>query len=173
MKGIKCYAALGAVLAAAVISGFAPAAQAAPTASAGPAAHARMAPAFSGREVYRIDHLMPGPRHARVRASGAFSAKGVFIRRDAELRFRKGKIIVIRQLSHTTYIGPNLATCRFRILQSGTFRVTRATGRFRGLHESGTFSTTLRARLKRTGPDRCGHRIVHLQAIIVETGTLS
>jgi hypothetical protein len=164
MRGMKCYAALAMVLAAAVVGELAPSALAAPVAHA--------APAFSGREVYRSDHVKPGPYHARVRASGAFSAKGVFIRKDAELRFPKGKIIVIRHLLKTTYIGPDLATCRFEILQSGTFRVTRATGRFRGLREDGTFSTTLRARLVRTGPDRCGSKIVALQAITYERGTL-
>lgn len=166
MRGMKYCAALAVVLVAAVVAGLAPAALAAP------AVQAREAPAFSGREVYRIDHTVPGPYHATVRARGAFAANGVFIRRDAELRFPHGRIVVIRHLLRTSYIGPNLATCRFKILQSGTFHVARATGRFRGLREDGTFSTTLRARLKRTGPDRCGRKVVALQAITYERGNL-
>ncbi len=172
MRGTRKGAALAGVLAAAVAGALGPVAVAAPAAQAARIAHTAR-PAFSGREVYRIDHVKPGPRHARVKASGAFSARGVFIRKDAELKFHGGVIVVIRRLLKTSYIGPNLATCRFKILQSGTFRVTRATGRFRGLHEDGTFSTTVRARLNRTGPDRCGSKVVAFQAITYETGTLS
>jgi hypothetical protein len=174
MRGTRRSAALAAVMAAAVIGAAAPAAQAALAGTGALARQARPAtsPAFAGREVFKIYGVRPGPRRPVVTASGAFSAKGAFNRKRATIDFPKGRIIVFRHVLHTSYFGPDLATCRFKIVQSGTFHVARATGRYRGVSETGTFRSTVRARLHRTGPDRCGSHLVAYQAVTYETGTV-
>ncbi|HUZ54460.1 MAG TPA: hypothetical protein VMU94_18290 [Streptosporangiaceae bacterium] len=155
-------AAIAAVLAVTMASGLAQTA----------ASAAERSPAFSGREVFKIVGRMPGPRHASVSAWGAFKATGVFIRKDATLAFRRGRIIVRRHVAQTVYYGPDLSTCRFKIVQKGTFVVTKATGRYRGLHESGQFSTTVSGRLVRRGPGRCGSKITAKRTVTYETGTV-
>jgi len=154
-------AVLAAVLAVTIVSGLAQTAVSA----------AERGPAFSGREVFKIVGRMPGPRHAAVTASGAFRASGVFIRKDATLAFPRGRIVVRRHVESTAYFGPDLSTCRFKIVQKGTFVVTKATGRFRGLHESGLFSTTVSGQLVRRGPGRCGAKITARRTVSYETGT--
>ncbi len=154
-------AAIAAVLAVTMASGLAQTA----------ASAAERGPAFSGREVFKIVGRMPGPRHASASAWGAFKASGVYIRKDATLAFRRGRIIVRRDVEQTAYYGPNLSTCRFKIVQKGTFAVTKATGRYRGLHESGQFATTLTGRLVRSGPGRCGSKITAKRTVTLETGT--
>jgi hypothetical protein len=135
------------------------------------ASAAERGPAFSGREVFKIVGRMPGPRHAAASASGAFRATGVFIRKDATLAFGRGRIVVRRHVGQTAYYGPNLSTCRFKIVQKGSFAVTKATGRFRGLRESGVFTTTVSGRLVRRGPGRCGSKITAKRTVTYETGT--
>lgn len=152
-------AAVAAVLAATLAGGLVP-----------PASAAVRAPAFSGREVFKIVARLHGPRHPAVTAWGAFSAKGFLVRRHATLVFPKGKIVVRRHVVHTAYYGPDLGTCRFKIVQTGSFRVARATGRYRGLSESGSFTSTLHGRLKRTGPGRCSKTIVARRTVTYETG---
>ncbi len=75
-----------------------------------------------------------------------------------------------RHVIRTAYYGPDLKTCRFKIVQKGTFAVTRATGRYRGLRDSGNFRTTLRGRLNQTGPNRCGSKIVARPTVTYEIG---
>ncbi len=160
-------AAMTAILGATMAGGLVPA-----TASAavrGPAL-AVGSPDFAGREVFKIVARLSGPRHPTAYAWGAFTAKGRFIRKPATLVFPKGKIVVHRHVRRTVYHGPDLKTCRFKIVQTGTFAVTRATGRYRGLRDSGSFSTTLRGRLKQTGPDRCGSKIVARRTVTYEIG---
>jgi len=135
------------------------------------ASAAERSPAFSGREVFKIVGRMPGPRHAAASAWGAFKATGVFIRKDATLAFGRGRIVVRRDVERTAYYGPNLSTCRFKIVQKGSFAVTKATGRFRGLRESGVFTTTVFGRLVRRGPGRCGSKITAKRTVTYETGT--
>ena len=135
------------------------------------ASAAARGPAFSGREVFKIVGRMPGPRHASASASGAFRATGVFIRKDATLAFGRGRISVRRHVGQTAYYGPDLSTCRFKIVQTGTFVVTKATGRFRGLRESGVFATTVSGQLARRGPGRCGAKITARRTVTYETGT--
>ncbi|MGI9004802.1 MAG: hypothetical protein ACR2FU_01125 [Streptosporangiaceae bacterium] len=130
---------------------------------------AERGPAYAGRLEFRIIGRMPGPRHAAVTASGAFKAKGYFVRKDATLVFPHGRITVRRHIQSTSTPPPNLRTCTFTIRQSGTFGVIRATGRYRGLHDNGTFRTTLRGRLRKTGPDRCG-KLVARRTVTYETG---
>ena len=154
-------AAITAVLAAAMVSGLTLTAANASVRS----------PAFSGREVFKIVGRMPGPRHAAASAWGAFTDSGVFIRKDATLAFRRGRIVVRRHVRHTAYYGPDLSTCRFKIVQTGSFVVTKATGRYRGLHDSGSFATTVSARLSRTGPGRCGSKIIAKRTVTREVGT--
>jgi hypothetical protein len=84
---------------------------------------------------------MPGPRHATVQAWGAFKATGHFIRQTATITFPKGRIMVRRHVQKITYSGPNLQTCRFTIVERGTFSVKKATGKYRGLHETGHFTS--------------------------------
>jgi hypothetical protein len=154
-------AAIAAVLAVTMASGLAQTA----------ASAAERSQAFSGREVFKIVGRMPGPRHASASAWGAFTATGVFIRKDATLVFGRGRIVVRRHVEQTAYYGPHLSTCRFKIVQKGSFTVTRATGRFRGLHESGVFTTTVSGRLVRRGPGRCGAKIMAKRTVTYETGT--
>ena len=125
-------------------------------AAGGAAYAAENGPAYAGRLVFRIVARMPGPRHAAVTASGAFKARGYFVRKDATLVFPHGRVTVRRHILSTTYTPPNLSTCTFTIRQNGTFAVIRATGRYRGLHDTGTFRTTLRGQApqERTGPVR-------------------
>ncbi len=141
------------------------------TAARAEAAPARLAgPAYSGREVFKIVARMPGPRHATARARGAFTATGHFVRKDAALVFPKGRIVVRRHVKKVTYSGPNLRTCRFTIVQRGTFVVRKATGKYRGLHESGHFTSRLYGRLKKTGPNQCGSKIVAKRTVTYEIG---
>ncbi len=149
-------------------------ASAAPARPAGPAHHAVAAgPAYSGREVFKIVARMPGPRHATVQAWGAFKATGHFIRQQATITFPKGRIIVRRHVQKVTYSGPDLQTCRFSIVERGTFVVTKATGRYRGLHESGHFTSRLHGRLKQAGTNQCSSKIVAMRTVTFEIGTTS
>jgi hypothetical protein len=154
-------AAIAALLAAIMAGGLLPAA----------ASAAVRAPGFSGREVFKIVARLSGPRHPVASAWGAFTAKGSFIRKDATLVFPKGKIVVRRHVLHTSYFGPDLGTCRFKVVQTGSFRVARATGRYQGLRESGRFRTTVHGRLNKTGTNRCGSRLVARRTVTYETGT--
>jgi hypothetical protein len=128
-------------------------------------------PSFSGREVFKIVGRLSGPRHPAASAWGAFTAKGYFIRKDATLVFPKGKIVVRRHVLHTSYFGPDLGTCRFKVVQTGSFRVVRATGRYRGLRDSGRFTTTVHGRLNKTGTNRCGARLIARRTVTYEIGT--
>ncbi|HEX6934463.1 MAG TPA: hypothetical protein VF162_20135 [Streptosporangiaceae bacterium] len=130
-------------------------------------------PAYSGREVFKIVARVPGPRHATARAWGAFTATGHFIRKDAMLTFPKGRIVVRRHVQKVTYGGPNLRTCRFTIVQRGTFVVRKATGAYRGLHESGHFTSKLYGRLRKTGTNQCGSRTVAKRTVTYEIGKAS
>ncbi|HEX9065289.1 MAG TPA: hypothetical protein VF843_09280 [Streptosporangiaceae bacterium] len=138
-------------------------------AASSPAYAAARQPGFAGRLEFRIVSRLPGPRHAAVTASGAFTASGYFIRKQATLVFPHGRITVARHIQSTSEPPPNLRTCTFTIRQSGTFAVTRATGRYRGLRDSGTFSTTLRGKLRKLGPDRCG-KLVARRTVTIEAG---
>ncbi|HUJ06425.1 MAG TPA: hypothetical protein VLX31_10005 [Streptosporangiaceae bacterium] len=129
-------------------------------------------PALSGREVYKIVDRRPGPKQPVVTASGAFRSSGTYYPRSATLAFPRGRIIIARRPTRTSVSGPNLATCWFSIRQVGVFRVTKATGRFRGLRESGTYRTTISARYNRTGPRRCGDTITNYRATTYDTGTI-
>jgi len=128
------------------------------------------APDFAGREVFKIVSRLSGPAHPVAYASGAFSAKGYFVRRRSALVFPKGTIVVRRSVQQTTFYPPDLETCRFKIVLRGSFRVTSATERYRGLRESGGFVTTLHGRLRRTGSDRCGRTIVARRTVTYEIG---
>lgn len=127
-------------------------------------------PAYSGREVFKIVARMPGPQHATVQAWGAFRASGHFIRKTATITFPKGRIVIRRHVRKTTYTGPNLRTCRFTIVQRGTFSVKRATGKYHGLHESGHFTSRLHGRLKKIGTNRCSSKIVAKRTVTFEIG---
>lgn len=144
------------------------------TAVSAPAEPAHLTgPAYSGREVFKIVARRPGPLHATARARGAFAATGLFIRKKSTLTFPKGQIIVRRRIRTTTYSGPNLQTCRFTIVQRGTFVVRKATGAYRGLRESGHFTTRLHGRLKMTGTNQCGSKIVAKRIVTYEVGITS
>src|SRR5215475_7658310 len=145
------------------------AAWAAPARPDGPVA---AGPAYAGREVFKIVATVPGPRHATVHAWGAFRASGHFIRKTATITFPKGRIVVRRHVGKTTYRGPDLQTCRFTIVQRGSFSVKRATGKYHGLHESGHFTSRLHGRLKKTGPSRCGTKIVARRTVTFEIGRI-
>ena len=127
-------------------------------------------PAHAKREVIKIVNTMPGPRHGVVTAKGAFDAKGYFVHKRASLIFPKGRLAVRRHVRSTTYTPPNLATCWFKIKQRGTFRVFYATGKYRGLRYGGHFWTNISARLKRTGHDQCGSKIVYYRTVTYEIG---
>lgn len=126
----------------------------------------------SGREVIKIVRTIPGPAHAEVTAKGAFSAHGYFLRRKASLIFPRGRIAVRRHLLSTSDTPPNLATCWFKIRQYGTFRVIHATGKYRGLRYGGQFWTHVAGRLKRTGQDQCGSKIVFFHSVTYEMGKI-
>jgi hypothetical protein len=144
------------------------------TAASVSAAPAHLAsPAFSGREVFKIVFRMPGPRHATAQAWGAFKASGHFIRKEAAITFPKGRIIVRRHVGKVTYSGPNLRTCEFSIVERGTFVVRKATGAYRGLHDSGHFTSRLHGRLQKTGTNRCSSKIVAKRTVTFETGKAS
>lgn len=129
-------------------------------------------PAFAGREVIKIVGTMPGPRHAQVIAKGAFGAHGYFLRKKASLIFPKGRLTVRRHLQSTKVSPPNLATCRFKARQAGTFRVLDATGAYKGLRYSGRFWTHISGRLKSAGHDQCGSKIVYYRVVTYEIGKI-
>jgi hypothetical protein len=130
-------------------------------------------PAATKREVITIVNTVPGPRHARVTAKGAFDAHGYFVRKKASLVFPHGRIFIKRHLTGTTYSPPDLATCSFKIRQKGTFRVVGATGNYRGLRFGGPFHTYVTGRLKRSGDDQCSSKIVFYRAVTYEIGTVA
>src|SRR5215510_5328149 len=130
-------------------------------------------PAYAGGETFKIVARKPGPLHATVYAWGAFKATGHYVRIRSAIVFPRGRIIVRRHVKSTTYRGPNLTTCRFRIVQKGTFVVRRATGRYRHLHESGHFTSRLFGRLKKTGTASCGTKIVASRTVTYEIGRAS
>ena len=136
--------------------------------------HAQPAGAASlhGREVIRIIDTRPGPRHAKVFAKGAFKATGHFVRKKATLVFPKGKLVVRRHVTSTKVNPPKLSTCRFTEQQAGTFSVSHATGAYQGHRYSGTFSTRISGRLKKTGHNECGSKIVTYRSVVTETGTI-
>jgi hypothetical protein len=133
-----------------------------------PAAHA--APAFYGRETYKIVNVKPSSKPPVVTAWGAFKATGTYVRKYAALVFPKGRIIVSRHVTSTTFSRPDLSTCRFTIWQKGTFRVTRATGKYRGLRESGHFHSTIHGRYNQTGTNECGSTLVAYHVVTYEVG---
>ena len=126
----------------------------------------------AGREVIKIVGKTPGPVHAKVTAHGAFKASGYFFRKKASLIFPKGRLVVKRHVVATRYRPPNLATCWFKISQRGTFRVSYATGRYRGLRYKGKFWTHFAGRLKRTGPSQCGSKVVQSSTVTYEIGKI-
>jgi hypothetical protein len=129
-------------------------------------------PAISGHEVFKIVGTTPGPRHAKVTAKGAFDANGYFFRKKASLIFPKGRLVVKRHVLSTTNTPPNLATCRFKVSQHGTFRVSYSTGKYRKVRFSGQYWSHVSARLKQTGPDQCGSKIVHYHFVTYEIGNI-
>jgi len=137
------------------------------------AASGAVRPAFAGGETFKIVARNPGPLHPVVYAWGAFKATGHYVRFRSAIVFPRGRIIVRRHVKSTTYHGPNLTTCRFRIVQKGTFAVRRATGRYRHLHESGHFTSRLFGRLKKTGTNACGTKIVSSRTVTYEIGRTS
>lgn len=172
MRRMMRSAALSAGLAVAMAGGLAPQAHAAPVARAAHAALAAPAvPAFYGREVYKIVTVRPSPKLPVVTAWGAFKATGTYVRRYATLAFPKGRIVVSRNVTWTSPpTPPDLSTCQFKIVQKGTFRVVKATGKYRGLRESGHFTSTIRGRYNRTGTDRCGQKLVSIRVVTYEVG---
>lgn len=138
-----------------------------------PAQPAHLAqPAHGGREVIKIVGTTPGPRHAQVTAKGPITAKGYFFRKKASLIFPKGRLTVRRHLDGTTYTPPNLATCWFKLRQTGTFRVSHSTGKYRAVRYSGQFWTNISGRLNRIGPDQCGSKIVYYRSVTYEIGDI-
>ena len=129
-------------------------------------------PAISGHEVIKIVGTTPGPLHATVTAKGAFKADGYFFKKKASLIFPKGRLVVKRHVLTTSYKPPDLATCRFKISQHGTFRVSYATGRYRKVRYRGQYWTHVSGRLKRTGPNQCGSKIVHYHFVTYEIGKI-
>ncbi len=127
---------------------------------------------FRGKETIKIVGTMPGPRHAKVTARGAFHAKGYFVHHRAWLVFPKGRLAVHRSVTTTAFSPPNLATCWFKERQTGTFRVFYATGRYKGLRYSGQFWTNISGRLKKSGTDQCGSKIVRYRAVTYEVGAI-
>jgi|HubBroStandDraft_1064217.scaffolds.fasta_scaffold15458_4 hypothetical protein len=127
---------------------------------------------FAGREAIKIVSTIPGPYHASVSASGAFRAKGYYLRRKASLVFPKGRLAVHRQVLNTTYSPPDLATCVFKAQQSGTFSVFYATGEYRGLRYSGNFWTNITGHLKPSGQDQCGTKLLSYRAVTYEVGSV-
>ena len=129
-------------------------------------------PAAAKREVIKIVNTMPGPKHGHVTAKGAFIASGYFFRKRATLVFPKGRLAVRRHVLGTVVSPPNLATCWFKIRQNGTFRVSYATGAYRGLRYGGQFTTRFSGRLQRTGHDQCGSKIVYYRSVTYEIGNV-
>jgi len=160
-------AALTAILAAVMVGGLAPAALAAPAAPAGLAR-----PAYYGHEVYKIYAVRGGPKNPVATARGAFRAKGSYYRRSSTLAFPKGRIVVSKHVTGTSTYGPSLSTCRFTIYQHGTFSVVRGTGKYRGLREDGTFHTTVHGKYNKTGPGRCGTKLVGYRSVTYQAGTV-
>jgi hypothetical protein len=162
MRRLTLSAVLAASLALAVLS--------MPAATMAASASQSRSPHIYGREVFTIVRVLGGPRHAPVTASGAFDASGYFVRKLASAVFPRGRVGIRRYVAGTSVSGPDLATCRFTITQTGTFRVTSATGRYRGIRESGQLTTVIRGRLKKTGHDRCGSTLVGYRSVTSETG---
>ena len=115
--------------------------------------------------------IRPSAKLPVVTAWGAFKATGTYIRRYATLAFPKGRLVVSRQVTWTSPpTQPDLSTCQFKIVQKGTFRVVKATGKYRGLREAGHFTSTIRGRYNKIGTDRCGLKLVAFRVVTYEVG---
>lgn len=125
-----------------------------------------------GQETLKIVATKPGPRHAPVYASGAFTAKGYFFRKRANIIFPHGRLAVHRQLLSTTNYPPDLAACTFKATQTGTFNVFYATGWYRHVRYSGQFRTTITGHLKKSGHDQCTNQIVSYRTVTYEVGSI-
>lgn len=151
---------LTAISLAALAGAAVPAAQAAPA-----------GPAFFGKETFKIVAIADiGPKRPVATAHGAFDATGTYRRLHHSLAFPKGRIKISNTVTGTATSGPDLATCRFSIRTHGTFRVIRATGNYRSLRMTGTFRSVIHARYNRTGPGRCGTRLVQFRQVTYEAG---
>jgi hypothetical protein len=129
-------------------------------------------PAISGREVFKIVSLAEQAKRPKMTAKGAFTARGYFNRRLRTAVFPAGRIKIRRHVLKTSYHGPDLRTCRFKIWQKGTFRVVRATGRYAGIRESGYYWTTISGRLGRVAANECSSKIVAYRSVTYEIGTV-
>ncbi|HXP20677.1 MAG TPA: hypothetical protein VN840_13625 [Streptosporangiaceae bacterium] len=154
------------------LTAFAVSGPAAATTAAAVSTTAAARPAIFGKEVFKIVSLAPAAKRPKMTAKGAFRAEGYFNRRLRTAVFPAGRIRISRYVLTTTYHGPNLRTCRFKIFQKGTFRVTRATGRYAGIRESGYFWTTISGRLGRVAPGECSAKIVAYRSVTYEKGTV-
>jgi hypothetical protein len=125
-----------------------------------------------GKETFKIVATTPGPRHAPVTATGAFKAKGYFWRKRASLVFPHGRIAIHRHLLGTSENPPDLSTCVFTAKQSGTFTVFYATGWYKDLRYTGSFSTSITGHLKKLGDDQCGTKIVSYRSVTYEVGVI-
>jgi hypothetical protein len=149
------------LMAAGVMAGLAPAAQ---------AAAAR--PAFHGRVTFTIYSNQPDPTKPPATARGAIKAKGHFYRRSATLAFPLGRIIIHRHSTAVHYYGPYFPSCRFTVTQHGTFSIVKGTGRYRGLEGGGLFHTVIHGRYRSLGGTTCGTKYVYFHAATYETGTV-
>jgi hypothetical protein len=130
------------------------------------------APARHGKETFKIVNTKPGPLHAPVTATGAFKAKGYFWRKKASLVFPHGRLAVHRTVTSSSVNPPDLSTCVFTEQQTGTFSVFYATGWYKGLRYTGTYTTRVTGHLKSLGDDQCGSTIVRYRAVTYEVGII-
>lgn len=126
-----------------------------------------------GRLVLKITSTSPVATRLLVSASGSFSASGQYRpgRRVSTVGFPQGRIEISHHVISTSPSVPTPPSCRFTIVQRGTFSIEKGTKSYRGIRGSGTYSTTIRARLGRSH-GLCTSKIVAYHSTTYDRGTV-
>ena len=120
-------------------------------------ASAAAAAAHHGFERFRVSTHNVGARKDRVRAIGALDAVGYAVpsaiasgRGTVRLQLPRGSIVLQLRVVTSSVTVPNPATCDFTEANSGTFRISKGSGRYRRAAGSGKFHTRIRGRLAKS-----------------------
>jgi hypothetical protein len=142
-------------------------------------ASAATAAAHHGSEQFRISTHTVGARKDYLRAIGVLDARGEALpsaivsgQSTVRLELRKGSIVLRLTVVASSATVPNPTTCGFTEASSGTFRISRGWGRYKGAAGSGRFRTRIRARLAKSR-GVCTGKLAAYSKYQVASGSLS
>jgi hypothetical protein len=140
---------------------------------------ASAATARHGSEQFRISTRKVYARKDRLRATGVLDAAGYAVpsaivsgHGTVRLELPKGSIVLRLTVVTSSVTVPNPATCAFTEANSGTYQISKASGRYRGASGSGDFSTKIKARLARSH-GTCTAKLAAYSKTQVASGPLS